>query len=278
MGFLFKNNDFRTDYKKRPFDGYKSVVDKLDEETKRKLDHQRTIGMMVIVAFVVLLVVILAVTGIGVDKTKSVSGNVFADKETVLIECFGDSLTEGILAGEGTAAAEVTYPEELKEMLPRLIQEDDRQYRFRTLEVKNYGQAGSVLQENSSSRLSGQADIVLILYTANNFVQGTSYENVLETNIGAIRKQGAQVFLLNYPIEAGSEWEAKIEQANHYIASVAESQEVPLIDLETYFATLTEEEQEDLFGADGLHLTAEGYRIMGDQTAEFLHEYYYEMN
>ena len=174
MGFLFKNNDFKTDYKKRPFDSYKSVVDKLDEETKQRLDRQRQKGMLITIVFVFLLVVILAVTGIGIDKTKSVSGNIFADKENVLIECFGDSLTEGFTVQEagGSAIVENTYPEELKEKLPQLFSQDDKTWKFKNLEVKNYGQSGSILAKNSSSRLSGNADIVVMQYIANNFING----------------------------------------------------------------------------------------------------------
>ena len=271
----FFRNDFKTDYKKRQFDGYKSVVDKLDDETKNKLDRQRTIGMVCIVAFVFILVVILAVTGIGIDKKKSVSGNLFGDKETVVIECFGDSLTEGYQAeGDGSLTAEVTYPMELENKLPELLNKDGNTYKFQTLEVKNYGQAGSILQDTSYSRLSGSADIVVILYTANNFAYGAEYVDTLETNIDMIRKQGAQVFLMNYPIAEGSPAEDKVSQANNYIASVAKSMDVPLIDLQSYFASLTEYQTADLFGSDLQHLTSLGYTLMGDYAAECIYNYY----
>ena len=92
MGMLFKNNDFKTDYKKRPFDGYKATVDKLDVAAKKKLERQRTIGMVCIVGAAVLLIMVLYITGIGVDKTKSVSGNVFVDKEDVLIDILKDRM------------------------------------------------------------------------------------------------------------------------------------------------------------------------------------------
>ena len=278
MSLLFKKNDFKTDYRKRPFDGYKSIVDKLDDDTKKKLDRQRTIGMACIVAFVVLLILVLYVTGIGVDKTRSVSGNIFADKEQVLVECFGDSLTEGYTGGSADSVAAVTYPQELEKKLPQLFSEDDREYKFRELTVKNYGQAGSVLQDSSCARLSGSADIVIIQYTANNFLAGADYEGTLEANIETIRKEGTQVFLLNYPVYPGSKTEDKFSQANNYIASTAKSMDVSLIDLAAYFSSLSEEEQKGLFSDDAIHLTAEGYTIMGDQIADFLHTYYYEMD
>ena len=277
MGMLFKNNDFKTDYKKRPFDGYKATLDKLDEETKKKLDRQRTIGMACIVGVVVLLIMVLYISGIGVDKTQSVSGNVFADKEDVLIECFGDSLTEGYMGGEGTLIAQTTYPQELEKKLPGLFAEDSREYKFKTLSVKNYGQAGSVLQSTTCSRLSGDADIVIVQYTANNFMTGADYEGTLEANIETIQKEGSQVFLLNYPILPGSDTQDKIAQANNYIASAAKTMNVPLIDMQTYFGGFSGEELQGIFTEDGIHLTEQGYILMGDQIADFIHNYYFEM-
>ena len=273
----FFKNDFKTGYKKRPFDGYKSVIDKLDEETKQKLDRQRTIGMVCTVAFVFILVVILAVTGIGIDKSKSVSGNLFGDREHVLIEYFGDSLTEGItVSGDLSDTAETTYPMELEKKLPQLLSQDGKQYKFKTLEVKHYGQAGSILQNTSCSRLSGTADIVLVLYTINNFVSGADYVDTLETNAAAMIKQGSRVFLLNYPIAADSREKDKLEQANNYIASAAKTMDLQLIDLKSYFDTLQQEENGELFGSDRLHLTEDGYILMGDYVAEAVHDYYYE--
>lgn len=277
MGMLFKNNDFKTDYKKRPFDGYKATVDKLDDETKKKLDRQRTIGMACIVGAIVLFIFVLYITGIGVDKTQSVSGNIFVDKEDVLIECFGDSLTEGYMGGSASTIAETTYPQELEQKLPGLFSEDDREYKFQKLTVKNYGQAGSVLQDTTCSRLSGDADIVIIQYTANNFLTGADYEGTLEANIETIQKEGSQVFLLNYPILPGSDTEDKTAQANNYIASTAKTMNVPIVDLQACFEGFSAEELKEYFAEDGIHLTSQGYILMGDQIAEFIHTYYYEM-
>ena len=233
--------------------------------------------MVCTVAFVFILVVILAVTGIGIDKSKSVSGNLFGDKEHVLIECFGDSLTEGItVSGDLSDTAETTYPMELEKKLPQLLSQDGKQYKFMTLEVKNYGQAGSILQNTSCSRLSGTADIVLVLYTINNFVSGADYVDTLETNAAAMIKQGSRVFLLNYPIAADSREKDKLEQANNYIASAAKTMDLQLIDLKSYFDTLQQEENGELFGSDRLHLTEDGYIQMGDYLAEAVHDYYYE--
>ena len=282
MSVFFKNNDFNTNYKKRPFDGYKSVVEKLDEETKRKLDRQRTTGMIVVVAFVVILVAILAITGIGIDKSKSASGNVFLDKEQVLIECFGDSVTEGYTIitdeqGEHAAVSEVTYPSRLQQTLMKLLQADDHTYRCQSLDVKNYGISGSVLQKDSYTRLSGTADIVLIMYTANNFLYNEEYVGTLESNIDAVLKSGAQIFLVNYPTMAGSEYEMTHTQANNYIANTAKDYGLPLIDVSAYIAGITDYSQEELYCPDGVHLTALGYELMGDFAADVLHQYYYDL-
>ena len=279
MGIFNNNNNFNPNYKKRPFDSYKSVVDKLDEETKQRLDRQRQKGMLITIVFVFLLVVILAVTGIGIDKTKSVSGNIFADKENVLIECFGDSLTEGFTVQEagGSAIVENTYPEELKEKLPQLFSQDDKTWKFKNLEVKNYGQSGSILAKNSSSRLSGNADIVVMQYIANNFINGEDYAGIIEENAEAIRKAGAALFILNYPYAKGTAYEEKLEQANNCIAAAARDLSIPLIDIHEYFDTLEGYSPDQLFSPDNLHLTPKGYELMGDYVSQEIHEYYYNM-
>ena len=279
MGKLSGNNKFNTSYKKRPFDSYKSIVDKLDEETKKKLDRQRTLGMLVIVMIVLGLIIVLAVTGIGVDKSRSVMGNVFADKEKVLIECFGDSITEGWTLKKGYSVyAETTYPQEMQSELLRLFSEDGRKYKFTTLEVKNYGMSTTVLSSDSASRLSGNADIVVMLYIVNNFSEGTEYEGMIESNIEMIRNSGSQVFLMNYPCTtSGRILEGYAEQANNTIAYAADKLSVKLFDANAYFKELeTQYSEDDLFIYDGLHLTDLGYKLLGDFAAQQIHDYYFE--
>jgi len=279
MGMFFKKNDFQVGYKQRPFDSYKAAVDKLDEETKRKFDRQRQKGMLIVVAFVFILIVILAVTGIGIDKNKSVSGHVFVDKEKVLIECLGDSLTEGftVYNDGSTGIARVTYPMELETQLTSLFKNDGNTYKCQEINVKNFGQSGSLLADNSFSRLSGSADIVVLQYIANNFLEGEEYEGFLENNIGNIIQQGSKLFILNYPYAEGAEGEEKLEQANNYIASVADGMSTSLIDVHSYFDTLEGYETDDLFCQDLLHLTETGYKLMGDYAAQEIHQYYFDM-
>ena len=275
MSTFFKKNDFRTDYKKRPNDSYKAVLEKLDEETKRKIDRQRTIGMIVIVVFVFLFIVILAVSGIGVDKTKSVSGNIFADKESVLIECFGDSITAGFNPDEESGEAQTSYPQELSEKITELFDNDGNSYKCKSVTVKNYGMNGSVLKEDSCSRLSGEADIVIILYPVNNFLYNEEYVGTLEANIETIVQQGSQVFVLNYPVHEDSEEIDAAVQANNYISSTVKSLNLQFIDLCTYFENIDEYSQSELFSSDLVHLSNLGYKLLGDYVAEQIHEYYY---
>lgn len=280
MGLFSNNNNYNTNYRKRPFDSYKSMVEKLDEETKQRLDRQRQKGMIIIVIFVFLLVIILAVTGIGIDKNRSASGNVFADKENVLIECFGDSLTEGFTVFEngGSGIVETSYPQELERELAALFAGDGNQYKFRNLEVKNYGQSGSSLLEDSYKRLSGKADIVIIQYLANNFLNHEDYSGYLENNAETIAQMGSKVFLLNYPYQEGVPMKDKLEQANNYIASAADAMSASLIDIHQYFAGQEEYSPEELFCEDQLHLTETGYKLMGDYIAQEIHLYYSAMH
>ena len=71
MGNFFKNNDFKTDYKKRPNDEYKHLYNQLDEETKKKFARQRSFVLVGVVIVVLALIIILAVTGIGTNKAET---------------------------------------------------------------------------------------------------------------------------------------------------------------------------------------------------------------
>ena len=279
MGLFLKENEFKIGYKKRPNDEYKALISQLDEKTKNKMELQRTLLLAACILFVFAFVMVLALTGVGVDKSKSASGNVFVDKESVSIECFGDSLTEGYIVKEDGSAgiAEQTYPKELQTKLTELLHSDGNNYKFQELIVRNYGQSGSILQSLTYTRLSGTADIVVILYTANNFLTGADYEGTLEANIDAVKNSGSQVFLVNYPICASSENVDKFMQANNYISSTAKLYELDLIDLNAYFSDLSDYTEEELFCRDKTHLTELGYQLMGDYIAECIHQYYYEM-
>ena len=199
------------------------------------------------------------------------------EKEKVLIECFGDSVTEGFMSdAPEDSYAQISYPQEMKTQLLKLFSEDGRQYKFTELDVKNYGQAGSILYEDSTSRLSGNADIVLMLYVVNNFIFGEEYEGLLEKNIETITGSGSKLFLLNYPVALDSSYKEKAEQANNLISHAAQSLSVTLIDANRYFAEQDEYSEDELFGSDGIHLTQEGYILLGDFAAQQIHDYYYQ--
>ena len=117
MGNFFKNNDFKTDYKKRPNDEYKAAMDKLDDATKQKMNRQRTWILVGVIALVFVLVIVLAVTGIGTNKAES-AGNILDGNKAARIACLGDSVTEGLtVTAAGEEICSMTYPEALKEEL-----------------------------------------------------------------------------------------------------------------------------------------------------------------
>lgn len=267
MADFFKNKNFNTSYKRRPRDEYKAMIDKLPEETKRKLDRQRTLIMTAVVVFVVGLILVLAATGIGVDKDGTITGNMFEGRDELTIACFGDSITEGyVLNDDGSSyICETAYPDSMKE-------EISKNYEL-TLNVENYGISGDVGENTSYRRVDEEADVCVVLYMVNNFIDGLEYEGILEANVSGLKKQGAVVFLVNYPVCEGSEYEELVEEANDYIEDVSASEEVTMIDAADYFqnrissGTYTAEE---LFCSDGLHLTEEGYSLLGKIVAEGL--------
>ena len=82
---------------------------------------------------------------------------------------------------------------------------------------------------------------------------------------------------MNYPIQSGSADEDKLSQANNYISSAAEAESDLLIDVNAYFAQITDYSQDELFASDGVHLTELGYELMADYVAEVIHQHYVDM-
>lgn len=265
MADFFKNKNFDVNYKKRPHDEYKSLLEKLPEETKRKLDWQRNIILLIVLLCVIGLVVVLAATGVGVDKT--ITGSIFDGSSEISIACFGDSLTEGYVTDENgdSYICEETYPEVMKTEIAKTYDT--------ALTVTNYGISGDVAANTSYKRVDSDADVAVVLYMANNFINGEEYEGILEANVSGLENQGSIVFLVNYPICEGSEYEEALEDANDYIEQVSESEGVTMLDAADYFETHINNgtySQDELFCSDGLHLTETGYALLGTFVAEGL--------
>ena len=175
------------------------------------------------------------------------------------IECLGDSITEGWvtdISGFGWKG-HTTYPDTLSEELSRAGID---------AVVKNYGNSGSLITEDSYLRLSGTADMVILLYGLNNYFVDRDPEGLLEINIDEILAQGSKLYLLNYPQYLGSEYEYWVDAANSYIAEAAEEKQIELLDAREHFENL--DAYDELFGSDRVHLSAEGYRELGKFTAD----------
>lgn len=80
------------------------------------------------------------------------------------------------------------------------------------------------------------------------------------------------MFLVNYPSASFAEDTQSIRLANLNIAKVAKEKKILLLDAETYFNHLTESgsAEEELFQKDGMHLSEDGYQILGQFVADGL--------
>lgn len=257
MGNFFKNNDFKTDYKKRPNDEYKAAMDKLDDATKQKMNRQRTWILVAVVAAVFVGIIILAVTGIGTNKAES-AGNILDGSRTPRIACLGDSVTEGLtITASGEEICSMTYPEALKEELKEALKIET--------DVKNYGDREGLAENTSYKKMSEAADIVILQYTFENYKAGEDPEGVLEANIEGLVNQGCLLYLVNYPYSASAGEKASAMEANQYIAKAAKDKSVLLLDAKAGFDGLLSQgyTEEDLYSADGIHLTQTGYEELG---------------
>lgn len=251
MGNFFKNNDFKTDYKKRPNDEYKHLYNQLDEETKKKFARQRSFVLVGVVIVVLALIIILAVTGIGTNKAESI-GNVLGGTDKVIVNLLGDH-----------NSGENTYAKALEKALEERTQAD--------IQLQDYEENG-ISRNTSYKRMDVKGDIVIIRLTLENYQSGEDAEGILEANVDGVANQGSLVFLVNYPSASFAEDTQSIRQANQNIAKVAKEKKILLLDAETYFNHLIESgsAEEELFQKDGMHLSEDGYQILGQFVADGL--------
>lgn len=223
---------------------------------------------------------------------------VFETKDTVVIDCLGDSITwgmystpalsEAIESGEietglddggqlfedyaiyisGSYQSDPSYPEVLETELNRKLSEEGSASRVTTV---NDGICGDWVTMDSYKRMTCDPDVVILFLGGNNYYFDYPIDGCLEKNIRALREQGKVVYLANYPLFPGETHEDAFYRANEKILSVAESEHVPLID----FWSSAEAEikngtykREDLFSPDRIHLSEEGYRLIGEFAAE----------
>ena len=224
--------------------------------------------------------------------TKEVAA-LFEEQKEIVIDCFGDSITWGqfnseeleqmIQRGEVTPSlddggqlfedygiyissvyqSDPTYPEELETMLNRMLADAH-------VTCVNDGISGDWLTKNSYRRITCNPDIVMILYTGNNFYFDQPYKGTLEANVKALRKQGCIVYFLTYPLYPDLPYTEDFANANTYLRSVAEKENVRLIDTYALFEEAIESQydRDDLFSTDRIHLSKLGYKLLGDYAAQ----------
>ena len=241
----------------------------IPEEEKQKMGFRRDLIVGITIIAVVVIFFILAMFGIGVDETAT--GNIFISSGEVNIAFFGDSITEGYTLDENGDAyiVETAYPETAKEELLKIYPDVEMNF-------YNYGISGDIGTETSYERVEEDVNIAIVLYMVNNFIYGEDYEGILEANVEGLEETGATVILVNYPVYEGGEYEDLVEECNAYIEQVSEDLVVDLIDADDFFETEIEAgnyTQDELFASDGLHLSEEGYELLGEIIAGVLEDY-----
>lgn len=243
MGTFFKRNDFRTDYQKRPHDEYKAMLDKLDDETKRKFALQRALILAGVIFLVVIGIIVLAVTGIGTNKMAS-AGNILGGPETAKISFLGD------LASSGTSKA---LESKLNETLETKAA------------VSDDTGSGEKAQNTSYKKMTEGSNIVILQYLFENCKDGEDPEGILEANIDGLTGQGCLVYLVNYPSASFAKDAAAVKLANQYISKASKEKSILLLDAADCFRGLLSEgyTEEELFSEDGVHLTEAGQKELG---------------
>ena len=271
MGISGKNNK-KSNFIKTNFDPNRTVKSPLadiSEAERQKMDFRRNLVVGIVIIGVVVVFFVLAMFGIGVDDTAT--GNIFLSSGEVNIAFFGDSITEGYTVDEDGNAyiVETAYPETAKEELLKIYPDIEMNF-------YNYGISGDIGTETSYERVEEDVNIAIVLYMVNNFIYGEEYEGILEANVQGLAKTGAAVILVNYPVCDGSEYEDLVEECNAYIEQVSEDLVIDLIDADDFFETEIEAGNytfDELFASDGLHLSEEGYNLLGQIIAGVLETY-----
>lgn len=254
--------------------------------------RKRTITAVVITAVMVLSVSIMCACDNEAKKKN------LRDNKEITIYCFGDSITWGmydtkeleekIENGETVASLDdggqgfedfnvyissiyqchPNYPEIMENSLNKLLSE---KYKNLKINVVADGICGDYLTNESYKRIIGNPDIVIMLYSGNNFHFNVPYEGTLENNIKALQEKGCYVYLANYGLYPGAKITEDFAKANEYIDKVSKKMNVTLIDTDKYFDDEVKKGnymREDLFSLDCIHLSPKGYELLGNLAAE----------
>jgi len=223
-------------------------------------------------------------------------------KKEIEVYCFGDSITWGMYRTkeleEKIANGEIitstddggqlfedlnmyvssvykcnpTYPMVLEKELNQKLQEAGKEITVKTIED---GICGDWITKDSYKRIVGNPDIVIILYSGNNFHFDQPYEGMLEANIKALQEKGCYIYLADYGLYPGAKITKYFEDANKYIKKVSKEMNIPLIDTNAYFKSEVEQGNysiDDLFSIDHIHLSKKGYELLGKLAAEKIFE------
>lgn len=183
---------------------------------------------------------------------------------------FGDSITSGTVslaaAMPTLAGIAVSYPAQLQDMLRERYPEQD-------LTIVNAGRGGEDAGEGRV-RLPGVLDVfgpeVLLLLEGINRLELIGVEKVasdLEAMVTSGVSRGATVLLATLTpvgdVKAADRpgVQEAVEDLNERIRQIAQDYSLgPVVDLFAVF-----EQAPSLIGRDGLHPTADGYRVMADE-------------
>ncbi len=231
----------------------------------------------VIISAVVLLAVVIIILFIFIPNPKTGSNKeaisqLFQEKEEVVIDCLGDSITFGLYKDVITPdfQSKPTYPESLEQNLNKKLQEIGIPTTVRTV---NDGISGDVITKETYQRIVCSPDIVVILYSGNNFNFHYPYKGTLEANITTLREDGKILYLVNYPLHPDSKFYEPFHDANAYIEKTAHKLSVPWMDMNQYFNELVSSgtyTREEIFSQDKVHLSPLGYRLLGEKVSEII--------
>ncbi|MCQ2512640.1 MAG: SGNH/GDSL hydrolase family protein [Lachnospiraceae bacterium] len=246
-------------------------MDNSGKQKKRNIQKNIIVAAILLAAAVILLLIILGVTR-KPDSNKKAITELFTEKEEIVIDCLGDSITFGLYKDvfAPNFQSKPTYPESLEESINRALKDAGF---LSSVFVVNDGISGDVLTKDTYQRVTCSPDIVVLLSSGNNFHFNVPYKGALEANIKAFKESGTVIYLANYPLYPDSRFYEDFSDANDYIKKSAQKTSVPLIDIDDYFSKLVNRgdyEIDELFSQDLVHLTPLGYQVLGEKVSDFI--------
>lgn len=192
---------------------------------------------------------------------------------------FGDSLTAGwVSPPDGGARPEPTSA------FPYLLQRDlQSRYVTQTFEVINAGAPGEEARDAVArfrSVVGGQRpEVVLLMQGTNDLdvVAGGGAEGAaaaLNTMVRYARDSGADVLLMTIPPQVHTGAAPLVEAFNAMVRAIATRRGATLVDVHRLLlgSSCSGGRTTPCIGADGLHPTAEGYRLIADELSRVVRD------